>query len=90
MSFFLNSDDSFMVYRRFGTVFSRLLLAKQDEMSRMEESLKNMDKTDKTNGNERFLMSHDKDNKRKTFPAGFSESRTQLLCKMERHAIEYG
>lgn len=30
---FLDSDDAFMTYRRFGAAFSRVLLQKQDEMS---------------------------------------------------------
>jgi hypothetical protein len=33
---FFDSDESFMVYRRFGYIQSRLLLEKQDEMRALE------------------------------------------------------
>ncbi|KAF2432801.1 hypothetical protein EJ08DRAFT_630152 [Tothia fuscella] len=36
---FLDSDENFMVYRRFGYIQSRLLLNKQDELRELEESL---------------------------------------------------
>lgn len=90
VSCFLDSDDSFMVYRRFGTVFSRLLLAKQDEMSRMEATLTGMDKTDEANGNGEYLMSHALDDDRESIPRAWPESRKQLLVKMEKKALEYG
>ena len=90
LSCFLDSDDSFMLYRRFGTIFSRLLLSKQDELSGMERLLKGMDMTDEEDGNQDFLMSRTLDVERENFPAGWGESRAQLLEKMEKKALEYG
>ena len=92
MSRFFDSDDSFMIYRRFGTVFSRLILSKQDEMSRMEDQLLGMDRTDRDNNNERYLRSRQSDVKRgDDIPAAWKgQSRVQLIEKLETKALEYG
>ncbi|KAM0804429.1 hypothetical protein BDR22DRAFT_885685 [Usnea florida] len=89
LSCFLDSDDAFMVYRRFGAVYARLLLAKQDEMSRMEDLLQGMDKTDEAEGNTKYLMSHTRDAGRPHIPSLWTESRTQLMERMEKKALEY-
>ena len=86
---FLDSDDNFMVYRRFGSVYSRLLLRKQDELRRMESELKGMDKTDESIEEGRYLRSHSEDDDRKSIPPLWSESRGQLMDKMEKKALEY-
>ena len=90
LSCFLDSDDAFMVYRRFGTVFSRLLLSKQDELSRMEMELNGMDKNDEANGDENYLMSNTLDADRPSIPTTWPQSRPELLAKMEKTAVEYG
>jgi hypothetical protein len=41
---FLDSDESFMVYRRFGFVQARLLLEKQDDLRKLESKLDRYDK----------------------------------------------
>ena len=87
---FLDSDDAFMLYRRFGSVFSRLLLSKQDEMSRMEATLNALDKTDDVTGKGKFLMSRALDEKRSIVPETWSETRPQLMERMEKKALEYG
>lgn len=46
---FADSDESFMLYRRFGYIHSRLLLYKQDELRELEASLHNMDLLDNQN-----------------------------------------
>ena len=80
-----------MLYRRFGTVYSRLLLSKQDEMSRMEALLNGMDKQDEAEGNERYLKSCTLDAERETTPDAWrGVSRVQLLEKLEKKALEYG
>ena len=81
-----------MVYRRFGTVYSRLLLSKQDEMSTMEDLLLGMDKTDRDNNNEKYLMSRQKDvNRGNDIPSAWQgQSRIQLIEKLEKLALEYG
>ncbi|KAI9685826.1 MAG: hypothetical protein M1822_004104 [Bathelium mastoideum] len=40
---FLDSDENFMVYRRFGYLQSRLLLEKQDELHKLEKKLDSME-----------------------------------------------
>lgn len=89
---FLDSDDAFMVYRRFGLVFSRLLLNKQDEIQKMEATLLAMDSSDKNLDNGKYLMSRIQDVKREeeSIPQGWPETRPQLLEKLEKKALEYG
>ena len=84
------------MYRRFGYVYSRLLLHKQDELSLMEDALRQMDKTDsETDGCGRYLQSRALDSKRKSVPwegrlLDVPDSRTELLEAMEKKANEYG
>ena len=79
-----------MVYRRFGTIFSRLLLNKQDELRCLEDFLMGMDRTDEADGHTVYLMSRTEDNHRKNVPEYWAESRAQLLDKIEKKALEYG
>lgn len=46
LSIFLDSDDNFKIYRRFGYLHSRLLLHKQDEIRRLEMELDELDNLD--------------------------------------------
>lgn len=86
---FLDSDDSFMVYKRFGIVFSRLLLNKQDEIRLLEARLLAMDRTDDVpNGGSKYLMSRDRRDQR-NLPEGWSETRPQLLAALETKLLEY-
>ena len=88
---FLDSDDAFMVYRRFGSVFSRLLLNKQDEIRTLEAELEAMDKTDRVSGNGNYLMSRTLDMDREHLPDAFNgRSRPQLMEELEKKAMEYG
>lgn len=41
---FLDSDENFMLYRRFGYLQARLLLDKQDDLRRLEARLDKLDK----------------------------------------------
>ena len=80
-----------MVYRRFGSVFSRLLLSKQDELRTMEATLLAMDRTDLADDNGHYLMSRPLDVDRDRFPEAWQGvSRVALLEKMEKVALEYG
>ena len=90
LSCFLDSDDAFMIYRRFGGVFSRLLLCKQDEIGRIEATLKAMDRTDADEGNGQYLMSHKLDEDRDNIPIAWPESRKQLMETLEKKALDYG
>ena len=87
---FLDSDDAFMTYRRFGLVFSRLLLNKQDEIREIEATLLAMDRTDERDGNEGYLMSRTEDVGRAANPPSWPETRPQLLERLEKKALEYG
>ena len=91
LSCFLDSDDAFMVYRRFGSVFSRLLLNKQDEISGIEARLLGMDNMDNTDTDRQYLMSRTLDVDRDRFHKAWrGETRPQLLQKLEKKALEYG
>ena len=91
LSCFLDSDDAFMVYKRFGSVFSRLLLNKQDEISGMEAKLHGMDKMDDTETNRQYLMSRALDVGRDEVPKAWrGETRPKLLKKLEKKTLEYG
>lgn len=81
-----------MVYRRFGQTFSRLLLNKQDEICEMESKLLAMDRTDESNGCEEYLMSRKEDVERDadSVPRAWSETRPQLLERLEKKLLEYG
>lgn len=86
---FLDSDDAFMLYRRFGSIYSRLILRKQDEMRRIEATLQAMDKTDEANNHGKYLKSHVVDDKRKNIPSAWPESRANLMDKLEKKALDY-
>ena len=81
-----------MTYRRFGLVFSRLLLNKQDEIQELEGTLLAMDRSDTGDGNGEYLMSRSQDvsRDRDSIPRSWPESRPQLLERLERKALEYG
>ena len=90
LSCFLARADALMITRRCGTIYSRLLLFKQDEMSAMEGILSRMDKKDAADGNERYLRSHTLDAHRASRPSAWADSRVKFLENMERKALEYG
>ncbi|RFU34107.1 hypothetical protein B7463_g2216, partial [Scytalidium lignicola] len=69
---FLDSDENFMLYRRFGYIQARLLLSKQDQLRALEEDLDKVDKDD----DDVFLVSRDRDEKANT-------KRYQLLQQIE-------
>jgi hypothetical protein len=80
-----------MLYRRFGTVFSRLLLNKQDEISRIEATLYGMDKMDEAQQNGQFLMSRALDVDRDGVPEAWrGETRPLLMDRLEKKTLEYG
>lgn len=86
---FADSDESFMLYRRFGNVHARLLLHKQDELREMEEDLKDMDlQDDHCEESKKYLKSRDLDEERAAIPD--QEPRSQLLARMEKKTMQYG
>lgn len=80
-----------MVYRRFGTIFSRLLLSKQDEMRCLEAKLKGVHKTEEYDGNTQYMISRQLDADRNSLPPTFrGESRIQLMEKIEKKSLGSG
>jgi hypothetical protein len=53
---FVDSDERFMIFRRFGYLQSRLLLYKQDELRALEARLDSLDESDKLNNPDRLFM----------------------------------
>ena len=80
-----------MLFKRFGIVFARLLLNKQDEIRQMEDELQGMDKMDLVGDKQEYLLSRDEDVKREpsTIPGCWSQTRPQLLEKLEKKIMEY-
>ena len=81
-----------MIYRRFGAVFSRVLLYKQDELSCLERDMRDLDDLDRsTPGWAVNLRSRDLDDNRpsETIPPG-GKKRKDILHEMEVKVIEYG
>ena len=81
---FLDSDENFMVYRRFGYVQARLLLEKQEQLRLLEEKLDKLDKqhtTDEEDAEALCTMDIDPE---------FKADRDDLMAKVERAFNEYG
>jgi hypothetical protein len=82
---FLDSDENFMIYRRFGFLHARLLLQKQDELRIMEEELDRMDKRDKLK-NTKALKCRMEDVERQDQEG---ETRQSLLSRVENTILRY-
>ena len=87
MACFLDSDDVFQIYRRFGTVFSRLLLWRQDELAKLEVKLQRLDARDKKQKRERLMRTHEKINGDED---GHQQARLELLEQIEKASLNYG
>lgn len=86
---YADSDDSFMIYRRFGYIHSRLLLNKQDELRELEASLHDMDLIDAScKTGSLCLQSRELDEEREQ-DQGLG-SRKVLLEKIEQKTLQYG
>jgi len=82
---FLDSDENFMIYRRFGFLHARLLLQKQDELRIMEEELDRMDKHDLSN--HRKALQCRLDDVEREDQVG--ETRQALLSRIENTILRY-
>ena len=76
---FADSDDSFMLYRRFGYLQSRILLEKQDELRSLEAQLDNLDSSEMYDAPDN-LFTRDCQ----------GETRKGLLTQIEGKFCEYG
>ena len=86
---FADSDESFMLYRRFGYLHARLLLQKQDELRALEVDLDDLDKRDARDETRRIgLRSRDLDEDLKAWPG--REHRFSLLQRIEEKTLKYG
>ena len=91
LSSFLDSDDAFKIYRRFGTLRSRVLLCKQDELRRLESDLELLDFQDNANDEgKRCLRSWKRDAKRSAESGTGTVGRASLLQTIETKLMEYG
>lgn len=79
---FIDSDENFMQYRRFGFLQARLLLYKQDELRVLESRLDHLDGCDETRQPD-ILRSREKDD-------GVSGKRKVLIAEINDKFKEYG
>ena len=86
MTAFINSDDNFLIARKYGYLRSRLLLYHQDELSVLEKGLLALDDDDKKH-RELALSSRKHDEDTDDDP---EESRKALMRKIGDKLKEYG
>ncbi len=79
---FLESDDNFKIYRRFGYLQSRLLIEKQNDLQRLEIKLAGKD-DDAVAADKTALMT------RKYYNRDCNADRVALLAETERKWTEY-
>ena len=80
---FLDSDDNFMIYRRFGYLQARLLLEKQEQLRRLEWDLEFMDEKDKEAQSRDLVTLGDGD-------TGRAPVRQELMQRIEEKFRDYG
>ena len=86
MAAFINSDDNFLIARKYGFLRSRLLLYHQDELSALEKGLLALDNDDKEK-RELALQSRQHDEETDEDP---ETSRKALMKKIADKLKEYG
>ena len=82
---FLDSDEDFMIYRRFGYVQSRLLIEKQEELRKLEVRLDRFDKRMEREKKESILRTRDEDSSDPVV-----QERKDLVNLLETKFCEYG
>lgn len=83
---FVNSDENFLIARKYGFLRSRVLLYRQDELSVLERDLIKLDAYDKKE-REFALMSRKRDEETDKHPV---YSRKVLIQKIDDKLKEYG
>jgi hypothetical protein len=82
---FLESCDSFSIYRRFGQSHSRLLVAHQCNITDLETQLQILDKRDDEGGPDmQFRL------KNRYHEEGFDTTKRALLEELEKELLAYG
>lgn len=87
---YADSDESFMIYRRFGYIHARLLMHRQDELRELEDTLSEMDKKDAKDPDpdrRACLRSRDLDEENRELPG---RDRVALLDRIEEKTLRYG
>lgn len=92
----LASDRSFMQYRGFGALHSRILLAQQYDIEALEKELDKVDRWEKE-GDEKKLWSKRCDDRQScredmpaTFPRNIKLTRPEILTALKHKLMEYG
>ena len=81
---FEDCDPNFLIYRKFGWLYNRLLLHLQDELKKLEEDLERLDRWELEKGDYKKLRSRRRD-------ASFPTSKRQaLLTVLNGKLKEYG
>jgi hypothetical protein len=80
---FLDSDDNFMVYRRYGYLHARLLLKKQEHLRQLERRLDDMDREDKEARPESLVTMNN-------YNSEEARERRELEEEIEKQLLEYG
>jgi hypothetical protein len=81
---FLDSDESFRIYRQFGYLQSRLLLEKQDELRKLEEKLDEIDREDDLEAESRKRL------KTRDLTPEYAAERKEIIGTIEKKFLEYG
>ncbi|MCJ1349443.1 hypothetical protein MMC31_007683, partial [Peltigera leucophlebia] len=84
---FIDSDESFLMCRRFGWLNSRVLLYRQDELVKLEETLIAMDDDDTAYDGGKTLKSREEDDGRKDIEE--QVSRKTLINQIDTKLKEY-
>ena len=82
---FLESCDSFSIYRRFGHAHSRLLVTHECNITDLETQLQKLDKNDDEGGPDRQFRL-----KTRYHEEGFDTTKRDLLEKLEKSLLAYG
>ncbi|KAK5007432.1 hypothetical protein LTR28_005293 [Elasticomyces elasticus] len=80
---FLNSDDNFLICRRFGVLHNRVMLYRQDELDQLEAHLMALDAED-ADEDPRALMSRKRDDRRE------GACRRELIMEIDEKLKAYG
>jgi hypothetical protein len=92
---FLSSDRSFMQYRGFGPLRSRVLLAQQYDVEALEKELDTIDDWDSKHGSPKKLRCKARDDlysRKGDMPANFPHPRTrpEILTELKQQLGIYG
>lgn len=84
MAAFLDSDDNFRVYRRFGYLENRLLLDKQEQLRRLETQLEKLDREQVASSKRPDLLC------KANIGGDMGQDRKILMGEIEKTYLEHG